>query len=170
MFIFKLLAIIENSDTPIIQNSPALLNISAGIFRVIKYSVNCVGNISGAKQLDKTWKPAVAGILNIVSGAVGLIAVSGLIIAIIITGGFYLPGTEEIPEFVPFLLIGLAVPLAILSILSLLGGIYAVQRKIWGLALAGSIAAVFASIPLLGGLPVGITAIILTALSKNEFD
>ena len=123
--------------------------------------------------MEKTWKPVVAGILDIVSGAVGFIAVAGLIIAIGITGGFYItdiPGTEYIPKFVPSLLTGIAVPLAILSILSLVGGIYAVQRKIWGLALAGSISAIFASIPLLGGLPVGITATILTALSKNEFE
>ena len=119
--------------------------------------------------MERTWKPTVAGILNIVSGVVGLIAVSGLIIAIIITGGYYYPGTETIPNFVSALLIGLAVPLAIFSVLSLTGGIYAVQRKKWGLALTGSITAIFASIPLLGGLPVGITAIILTVLSKNEF-
>ena len=119
--------------------------------------------------MDKTWKPTVAGILNIVSGVVGLIAVSGLIIAIIITGGYYYPGTEEIPKFVPSLLTGLAVPLAICSVLSLTGGIYAIQRKMWGLALAGSITAIFASIPLLGGLPVGITATVLTVLSKEEF-
>ena len=120
--------------------------------------------------MEKTWKPTVAGILDIISGAVGLIAVFGLIIAISVTGGFYIPGTEQIPKFVPSLLTRIAVPLAVLSILSLVGGIYAVQRRKWGLALAGSISAIFASIPLLGGLPVGITATILTALSKKEFE
>jgi len=120
--------------------------------------------------MEKMWKPTVAGILDIVSGSVGLIAVSGLIIAIGVTGGFYIPGAEQIPKFVPSLLTGIAVPLAILSILSLVGGIYAVQRKKWGLVLAGSISAIFASIPLLGGLPVGITATVLTTFSKNEFE
>jgi len=121
--------------------------------------------------LEKTWKPIIAGILGIVSGVVGLIAVSGLIVAIIVTsGGANIPGTEDVPMFVPSLLTGIAAPLAIVSILSLVGGIYAIQRKIWGLALAGSICAIFSSIPLLGGLPVGITATILTALSKNEFE
>lgn len=111
----------------------------------------------------------VAGVLEIISGTVGLIAVTGLIIAISITGGFFIPGTDEIPEFLPSLLTGIAVPLTIFSILSLIGGIYTIQRKLWDLALAGSISAIFASIPLLGGLPVGITATILIALSKNEF-
>ena len=54
--------------------------------------------------MEKTWKPTVAGILDIISGAVGLIAVFGLIIAISVTGGFYIPGTEQIPKFVPSLI------------------------------------------------------------------
>jgi len=121
--------------------------------------------------LEKTWKPTVAGILNIVSGAVGLIAVFGLMIAIAITGGSVnFPGKEDIPRFVPSLLTVIAAPLAVFSVLSLIGGIYALQRKIWGLALTGSITAIFASIPLLGGLPVGILATILIALSKGEFE
>ena len=121
--------------------------------------------------MEKTWKPVVAGVLEIISGVVGLIAVVGLIIAIIVTSGSCaIPGTKDVPMFVPPLLIGIAVPLAIVSVLSLIGGIYAVQRQKWGLALAGAISAIFASIPLLGGLPVGITATILTALSKNEFE
>ena len=117
----------------------------------------------------KTWKPVVAGILEVVSGAVGLIAVFGLSIAIGVTGGAFIPGTEHVPGFVPSLLTGIAIPLALVSILSLIGGIYTLQRKVWGLALAGSVAAIFASIPLLGGLPVGITATVLVALSRDEF-
>jgi len=45
------------------------------------------------------------------------------------------------------------------------GGIYALQRKIWGLALAGSIAAFFSPSWVLG-----VAAIVFTALSKNEFE
>ena len=120
--------------------------------------------------MEKTWKPTVAGILDIISGALGLVFVAALIIAIGITEGFYIPGAMNIPRFIPSLITGIAIPLAIVSILSLVGGIYAVQRKLWGLSLAGSISSIFASIPLLGGLPIGITATILTALSKNEFE
>jgi len=50
-----------------------------------------------------------------------------------------------------------------LGILPLLGGIYALQRRKWGLGLAGSIAAIFGSIPL------GIVATVLMALAKDEF-
>jgi len=50
-----------------------------------------------------------------------------------------------------------------LGIISLLGGIYALKRNLWGLALAGSIFAFF-YLP-----PLGMPAIVLTALSKKEF-
>ena len=120
--------------------------------------------------MDKTWKPTVAGILQLVSGTTGLIAVFGMVIAIIITGNFVISGIEDVPILAPALLTSIAIPLAIISILSLIGCIYAVQRKKWSLALVGSIASIFSSIPLLGGLPVGITATILTALSKHEFE
>jgi hypothetical protein len=119
--------------------------------------------------MEKTWKPTVAGILEIVSGAVGIITVFGMGIAISVTGGYFIPGTEAIPNFVSSLLIGISIPLAIFSILSMIGGIYTLQRKVWGLALAGAISSIFASIPLLGGLPVGITATVLVSLSRNEF-
>jgi integral membrane sensor domain MASE1 len=48
--------------------------------------------------------------------------------------------------------------------LPLLGGIYAAQRKNWGLALAGSIVAILAVAPF------GIVSTILVASSKKEFD
>jgi hypothetical protein len=52
----------------------------------------------------------------------------------------------------------------------LIGGIYTLRRKIWGLALAGAISSILASIPLLGGIPLGKAATILVALSKDEFE
>ena len=61
-------------------------------------------------------------------------------------------------------LIIMAVLLAIFSALPLIGGIYAVQRKNWGLALAGSIVAILSSTPL------GIVSTVLVALAKNEFE
>ena len=53
--------------------------------------------------------------------------------------------------------------LALAGILALLGGIYALRRRLWGLALAGSLATILF-------LPVfGIPAIILTSHSEREF-
>ncbi|MFC1913542.1 hypothetical protein ACFLX7_05080 [Chloroflexota bacterium] len=58
--------------------------------------------------MEKTWKPVVAGILNRVSGAVGLVVVLGLIIAItVISWPLALAGSigGVIPGFVPNLLL-----------------------------------------------------------------
>ncbi len=112
--------------------------------------------------MQKTWKPTVAGILDIVSGVCGLTGFLFLIIGAIVSG--FIPEITGMPlEFLRWILVAIAIPLALVSILALVGGIYAVQRKMWGLALAGSIAAFFGSSLL------GIAAIVLTAISKNEF-
>ncbi len=119
----------------------------------------------------RTWKPTVAGILTIIDGSLNLLGVLGVIIAaIFLSASSYLADLIG-PDIYPLtlgvvigILVTVAVFMAIVGILSLLGGISALQRKRWGLALAGSICAVFGSISILG-----ILAIIFTAMSKNEF-
>ena len=97
--------------------------------------------------VQKTWKPTVAGILNIVAGVFSLLGVFGVIIVTIAVGsgpffwGFF-PGLGPLTiGFFQSILVITAIFLAIVGILPLLGGIYALQRKKRGLALAGSIAA-----------------------------
>ena len=114
--------------------------------------------------MEKTSKPTVAGILAIISGVLGLIlAVSYFIGYGVVSGALGIP-TGYIPEFVPGIVLGMAIPTLVISILALVGGIYAVQRKKWGLAFAGSIAAILAFLPL------GILAVIFAAQSRNEFE
>ena len=125
--------------------------------------------------VQKTWKPTTAGILNIIAGVLSLLGAIGVIIGIIF---FVSVGTQPFLtdmwgdlgdlgiglNFLIILLVIGAIFSAILGILPLLGGIYALQRKKWGLALAGSIVAI------LGSTPLGIAATIFTALSKDEFE
>jgi len=114
--------------------------------------------------MKKTWKPEVAGILDIVSGVFALISVVGLIIgAIVISGAPHLVGVE-VPVNVPVILWSIAIAYFIIGILALVGGVYALKRKKWGLALTGSIAIDFF------WFFVGIPAIVFTALSKDEFE
>ena len=65
-----------------------------------------------------------------------------------------------------------------MAILALLGGIYALKRRKWGLALAGSIAAIFSWAPVVliltpavifGSAPLGIFVVIIVVKSKGEF-
>ena len=109
--------------------------------------------------MKKTWMPTTAGILDIISGAFALIGSFFLIIGGSITGL-----VPDVPGFVPALLLGLAVPLAVIGILAIVGGVCALKRAKWGWALTGSIAALFPSWPL------GIAAIVFTILAKNEFE
>ena len=73
------------------------------------------------------------------------------------------------PEVRPLAVIPLALflPLAILcfvsGVVAIAGGIAAFNRRRWGLALAGSIAAIF------GFFPVGIAAVVFTILAEPEF-
>ena len=71
--------------------------------------------------MEKTWKPTTAGILCIIAGII--VAVPGIVV---------LASTEMLgaPSIVP-------------AIIAIIGGIYALKRKRWGLALAGSIFALF---------------------------
>jgi len=110
-----------------------------------KFCRNCGTRLSdygvvsvGAAQ---TWKPTAAGTLTISAG------VFGLIVGIVLIGRS------------PLFMVGL---LAIMiAIVAVAGGLCALKRRAWGLALAGSICSVFCWL--------GIPAIILIALSKQEF-
>lgn len=105
--------------------------------------------------MKKTWKPTTAGILSIISGS--LTVIIGLAIALLGTfaGAFGTLGLGGV-------FAGLAALPIILGIVAIVGGIYALRRKSWGLALAGSICALSCWI-------LGIPAIIFVVLSKDEF-
>lgn len=96
----------------------------------------------------------VAGILDIIVGCLGLLGVLGLMVAI----AFVSDEPDTLAILVP-----VAVLLALKSILALVGGMYALQRRNWVMSLVGAIAA---------ALPfslLGIIALILTALSRDQF-
>ena len=92
-------------------------------------------------------KPVVAGILNIVAGAVGIMASFGGCMNVVNAGR-----TQDA------WLILLAIP----GTFALIGGIYARRRKQWPLAFVGSLCAIPAVL--------GIVSTALTVLSKKEFE
>ena len=109
--------------------------------------------------MEKTWKPITAGILDIVAGGFTVLASIGLIV-----GGGVTGVVPDVPDFVPALLMGMAIPFLIVGILAIVGGVYALKRKKWGWALTGSILALFPWWVL------GVAAIVITILAKNEFE
>ena len=108
--------------------------------------------------MERPWCPLTAGILDIISGIWALCWVFVLAL-----GGGITSIVSDVPQWVPTLLFGLAIPFALLALLAVIGGIFALQRKSWGLALAGSISAFFCCFIL------GIVSIILVAISHHEF-
>ena len=108
---------------------------------------------------QKTAKPIVAGVFNIFIGSCCILGVLGLVIAAAVVG----PVTTDVPFSLAAILMIIALPLAVLGILATVGGVFELQRKMWGWALAGSIAAACASTVL------GMAAVVLTAVSRNEF-
>ena len=106
--------------------------------------------------MEKTRKPTAAGILNIITGVLGIILAFYMFIGYGIVSSFGIPQ----PWYVPGIVL---VPLLI-GILAILGGIGAVRRKEWRWALVGSIAAIILFFPL------GVPALILAKKSKNEFE
>ena len=114
--------------------------------------------------MERTSKPIIAGILEIIAGLLGLLAALSLFIVVGMTGGSLDTPMGPLQAPVPGLIMSSGIVTIVLAILSLVGGIFALQRKMWGLVLAGSIGA------LLTAFLLGIPAIILTAISKKEFE
>lgn len=108
--------------------------------------------------MSNTWKPVIAGIMEIIAGGTALIVACGLFIAGAVVGF-----VTQMPLWLSTLIPMVAVPLIILGILDIIGGIYALLRKGWGMALAGAIASLVTS-PLLG-----IVALVLVIISRKEF-
>ena len=109
--------------------------------------------------MEKTWKPTTAGILSIIAGVIG--AIGGIMLAVI---GRSIPLIPTTPEIGAGILAAIGIPLIILGIVAIVGGIYALRRRLWGLALAGSICSLICVWFL------GIPAIIFAALGKGEFE
>jgi len=96
---------------------------------------------------SSTWKPTVAGILDIIAGIIGVIGGLDLVT--------FPLWEEDVAIGVVFFAFG---------VIATIGGLCALRRRAWGLALTG---AIFALWP--GFLILGILAIVWTAQSKGEF-
>ena len=103
---------------------------------------------------QKTWMPPTGGALAMVSGIVHIIW--GIVVAI---------GGQAIGRWAGIFGLGLiGLPMIILGVVGVIGGIYALQRKVWGMALAGAICSIIGPAALLG-----ILATVFIAISKQEF-
>jgi hypothetical protein len=140
---------------------------------VLQYVKEC--EKQGVKMGNKTWKPTTGGILSIVAGVPAI--TGGITLALLATGVaslgailWMIPGMDKAPVL-PGILGGVGIFLGLIAILpialgavAIVGGVYALKRRKWGLALAGSICSVI-TVALLG-----IPALIFVILGKDEFE
>jgi hypothetical protein len=120
-----------------------------------------------SRTAERTWKPITAGVLSIVSGALCLAL--GLLLLLLggtLSGVLAAIGLPSVLSLIPVPILGIvAVPLLLLGVGAVVGGSYAVRRRMWPLALAGAICALFP--PQLTIL--GVLAIVFVVLGKDEF-
>jgi hypothetical protein len=122
-------------------------------------------------NMQKPWMPVVAGILDIVSGSVGVLM--GLFMALHLHGARAVQGVQKfgghaggfpgMPPFFPGMGLALGITLMVLGVLAIIGGIFSLRVKNWGLALAGAIGAVIT------GRLLGVLALIFIVLGKKDF-
>ena len=94
-----------------------------------------------------------AGILTIIGGIVGIVA-----------GAIALGATTLVAAITGMFGLGaIGGGLLALGIIALIGGIFALRRRVWGFALTGAILACFCLPPL------GVLSIIFLAVRKKEF-
>ena len=105
--------------------------------------------------MKKTWKPKTAGILSIIAGGMGI----ALGAYVVIIGA---PARALIQQMTGFDAI-MGAPEIGCGIVAIIGGVFALKRRVWKLALAGAILAII-SMPFLG-----IPATIFVSKGRKEF-
>ena len=101
----------------------------------------------------RSWKSITAGITSIIAGLIGI--GGGAITSLM---GDFVSESGGIFGFEPF-----GVPTIILGIVAVIGGIFALRRRVWWLAVVGAIFAI-PCMPVLGTL-----AMIFISLADQEF-
>jgi len=108
--------------------------------------------------VKRTALPTIAGVINIIIGSLNLLGIIGIGIAIGV-----ISSAAGVDVIVLPILWSVIIALSILGLPSLIGGIYALQRKNWVIALIGSIAS------FLIWNVIGLIPLILIIISRDEF-
>ena len=106
------------------------------------------------RPANRTWMPATAGVLAIIAGVLCLF--TGLLVGTILSAIGSIVGVPHAGV--------LAIPLIVFGIVAVVGGVFAIQRKAWPMALIGSICALMWPYTLLG-----ILSIVFVSIAKREF-
>lgn len=112
-----------------------------------------------SEQKPQTAMPVIAGVLVLVSEGLKL-----LVLLFAFIGSVFIIVPSSVNGFNPAIVLPLIIlPYLAFTAIAVIGGIFAIQRRQWGWALAGGI---IATLPFS---LFGLAAVILLALSKEEF-
>jgi len=104
--------------------------------------------------MQKTWRPVVAGVLEIVAGALTMLMALAV--------SLFMPVAA--PFRYALMSVGVVTALFLgAGIVAIIGGIFALQRRHWGVSLAGAICALMPPATLLG-----ILSVVFVSLSRDE--
>ena len=122
-------------------------------------------------------KAKLGGIFSIIAGAFGFLYLGVALLGGFVFSSMFNPESglfhsqdmppEEFSSIVTFMslyFVAIGVFYGLLGALGITGGVYALKRKYWGLALAGAIAGSITFFPC------GIVAVIFTAMARPEFN
>ena len=129
-------------------------------------------DISLENKNIKSYKPLIAGIFLIIAGVLGIytwVSTSLFDISTIDPAIFEQTGVEITIEQLQEILGICSIIGVIISIFPILGGILSIKRKMWGFTIVMSIIGLFTIGPVLVSSILSMIALILIALSKNEF-
>jgi len=121
------------------------------------FCAGCGASVAGGEPpKKKTQLSLAAGIIDIAAGGLSLVSLLFVTIFLFVMVG----SEEEMPFFVALIPLAMVIP----GVLAVVGGIFALRRRSWVMALIGSIAlVVISSVP-------GIAAVVLTVMARDEFE
>ena len=105
--------------------------------------------------MQRSWKPTAAGVLAIIAGALNILVALAISLLMPVAAPF----RYAFFSVGAFALLWLAP-----GVVAIVGGVAALQRRHWGLSLAGAICALVPPSTLLG-----ILSIVFTALAREEY-
>ncbi len=119
---------------------------------------------AGPPAKKKTALPLVGGIMILVGGVIALLAGIGLVGSVGAFDAFMIIDVEGV-DMLEDILTACGVIFIILGLVAVLGGVFALMRKHFGLAILGGVFALIAGL----FIP-GLIGLILVGMSKDEFE
>ena len=113
---------------------------------------------------ERAWKAVASGVLSIIAGSLhlsGWLAVRAILNRLIAAGYF---GDDK--PFISATHVSMLVwPLLVMAVIAIIGGIFSLTRRYWGVALAGAICAIFSPATWI----LGAASTVIISIARHEF-